>query len=82
MLPRTHVLRLFLTPDDLPSSLVPSREFAKKLLMEWIDLLETDEGAAVAPSILLPVCLNVVIDLSTTENQPLDFLGICWLGAL
>src|SRR5262249_25171091 len=67
--PRAHVLRLLLHPDER-RAVLERLERRRQLLVERVELLQTHDGHVLAPE-LLPLLGEVVIDLAAAQEDPL-----------
>lgn len=73
--PRPHIERLFLAPDKFGGVFKRSNRLLEKLFMERVELLDANDRGVL--NLLFLAMLNeVVVDLATTKDHPLDILEL------
>ncbi|MND59699.1 hypothetical protein D3C80_509020 [compost metagenome] len=78
--PRTHVLRLFLTPDDF--CLTEARQLIdERLGREWIELFDAQQ-VDIVDATLFALFIKIVVDLARAQNHATDLAVLLKLDAI
>src|SRR5882724_7736130 len=76
--PGSHVLRFFLTPDELRVLWKWLKHFAQPFFCEWIKLLDAN-NRRIVDFALGAILQQIVVDFARAKDDPLHFIGMTGL---